>query len=317
MKTSVVVAVYRGKKYLREQLDSLAHQSRKPDEVLIFDDCSEDGTAEFVDCYIRHNHLTNWKLTVNPDNIGWKNNFLNGFRQAGGDLIFPCDQDDVWAADKIISMEKIMEENPAIMLLASNYIPLYENGSSKLSQKVIKNMKFDESVEVWPFDEKFLFVARPGCSFCFRKELLNLADKIGSEDYAHDALVWRAALLTEGLYLYNRVTMNYRRHGENATGKKTVTPESKLGEMQRFLKAIEGMRTALEDPVAKNKERKIILLERCKKYILFKKRLYTNGNFFTWLRLVLGYRKFYVSARSAAGDLYLLKSRCFQKQDGA
>lgn len=309
MKISVIVAVYRGKKYLLQQLDSLAAQSRKPDEVLIFDDCSGDGTAEWINTYIKKRDLVTWKLRVNPQNVGWKANFLSGFGQAAGELIFPCDQDDIWNTDKLEKMEKVMEENSNIMLLASNYIPLYEAGASKLSDRVIRKMKFDESIEAWPFNEKFLFVARPGCSFCFKRELLTVASEIGFEDYAHDALVWRAALLADGLYVYNYATMRYRRHKENVTGIKKVTLEEKREEMKRFRKAIQGMERGLEGPAIKNKDAKKQLMTRCREYILLKQSLYYSGSLFTWLHIVLKYKKFYVSLRAAAGDLYLLMSR--------
>ena len=48
MKTSVVMSTYNGKRYIRAQLDSIRNQTRKPDEVLIFDDGSSDDTYEIV-----------------------------------------------------------------------------------------------------------------------------------------------------------------------------------------------------------------------------------------------------------------------------
>lgn len=46
MKISIVLSTYNGKAYITEQLDSILNQTRKADEVLIFDDCSTDNTPQ-------------------------------------------------------------------------------------------------------------------------------------------------------------------------------------------------------------------------------------------------------------------------------
>lgn len=57
MKTSVAITTYNGKRYLTDLLDSLKNQSREIDEVLIFDDCSSDGTVDLLNDYIIQNNL--------------------------------------------------------------------------------------------------------------------------------------------------------------------------------------------------------------------------------------------------------------------
>lgn len=46
MKLSIVLSTYNGGAYITEQLDSILNQTRKADEVLIFDDCSTDNTPQ-------------------------------------------------------------------------------------------------------------------------------------------------------------------------------------------------------------------------------------------------------------------------------
>lgn len=41
---SVVIATYNGEKYIVKQLESIRNQTRKPDEVIIVDDRSNDNT---------------------------------------------------------------------------------------------------------------------------------------------------------------------------------------------------------------------------------------------------------------------------------
>lgn len=73
MKTSVVMTVYNGSRYLLEMLDSLRNQTRAIDEVLFFDDRSTDSSREIIQTYISEHKLSNWKLIINENNKGYKN----------------------------------------------------------------------------------------------------------------------------------------------------------------------------------------------------------------------------------------------------
>ncbi len=45
------MCTYNGAVYLQEQLDSISAQTRLPDELVICDDCSSDGTAQIIEAY--------------------------------------------------------------------------------------------------------------------------------------------------------------------------------------------------------------------------------------------------------------------------
>ena len=62
MKTSIAMTTYNGMDYLEELLDSIRTQTRIPDEVVIVDDCSTDGTPDFVIDYIERYGLSGWKI---------------------------------------------------------------------------------------------------------------------------------------------------------------------------------------------------------------------------------------------------------------
>ena len=124
MKISVVMTTYNGEKYVEEQLDSIRVQTRKADEVLIFDDQSSDKTVKIIQHYIDDNKLNNWKITVNAVNKGWRKNFFDGIQETSGDVIFLCDQDDIWVPDKI---EKIQEAG----IIVNKRIPIEVEHSSE------------------------------------------------------------------------------------------------------------------------------------------------------------------------------------------
>ena len=55
MTISIVLATYNGEKYLREQIDSVLAQTLMPDEIIVSDDGSTDGTWDILEEYKNRN----------------------------------------------------------------------------------------------------------------------------------------------------------------------------------------------------------------------------------------------------------------------
>jgi glycosyltransferase involved in cell wall biosynthesis len=108
MKVSVVMASFNGEKYIQRQLDSILCQLKSEDELLISDDGSKDKTMQIVKQYQERYSVIR---TVEGPRRGVVNNFNNAIRQAKNDVIFLCDQDDVWMPDKIEIVKKCFEHN--------------------------------------------------------------------------------------------------------------------------------------------------------------------------------------------------------------
>ncbi len=97
---SVVVCTYNGERYLKEQLDSLLIQTYRPLEIIISDDGSSDSTRQIIEKF-RSAHAGLVKVLENKAALDLNLNFMNAFKHASGEYIFPCDQDDVWKEDKV------------------------------------------------------------------------------------------------------------------------------------------------------------------------------------------------------------------------
>ena len=229
MKISVVMTTYNGIKYIEEQLDSIKNQIMSPTEVIIMDDASTDGTTEFVREYISRNRLDSWFLYVNKINIGWKANFKNGIEKSKGDIIFLSDQDDIWHSDKIYKMSSVLERDNNIELLVSDYNVIYAtNTVNDGYEKNLRRTAFDETVEKINFDEKWMYVLRPGCVFAFKRGLYERIRNIWDCNNAHDSNLWRAAIVFGTLYIYHYATIDFRRHGDNETSGKKTTRDSRI-----------------------------------------------------------------------------------------
>jgi glycosyltransferase involved in cell wall biosynthesis len=99
-----------GEKHLPEQLQSILEQTRQPDEVIVFDDASVDGSAEIVRQFAVSVPFP-VLLTVNPQNIGSTANFQRAINACGGDIIALCDQDDIWMSEKLRLIEAEFERD--------------------------------------------------------------------------------------------------------------------------------------------------------------------------------------------------------------
>lgn len=212
MKISVVMTTYNSEEHIEEQLQSLLSQTRKIDEVLIFDDQSKDATSKIVKDFINHNNLSGWIYTINEKNLGWETNFMQGLAKASGDLIFPCDHDDIWALDKVEFMENMMKSHPEAELLVANYEALYENGNRE-----ILPVKTDQTYRKINLDKQILRVGYPGCTYCCRKELIDEAANYWRDRFPHDATLWRIGLLRGTVYAANKPVLTRRIYSQSAS----------------------------------------------------------------------------------------------------
>ena len=97
---SVALCTYNGGRFLREQLQSIADQSARPAELVICDDGSTDDTVSIAETFARS---APFRVDVhrNRTRSGTIANFDYAMSLCGGDVIFLCDQDDVWHPEKI------------------------------------------------------------------------------------------------------------------------------------------------------------------------------------------------------------------------
>ena len=301
MKTSIVLSTYNGEKYIIEQLESLKSQTLAPDEVIISDDCSTDSTVELCKNFITDNGLDNWHVITHETNKGWAENFSEAFLEASGDIIFPCDQDDVWIEDKLEKMTSIMEEHPEIGLLIGNY------------QKWIQNDKEDRIVEQTysgkltqlPFNEKVIYMDYPGCVYCFRRSFYDDILPYRFTDYPHDAFLLRMAKTADACYLLDVPVIKWRRHTANTTGKPVRTNEEMANRTDYYIDCLLKMKAYCNNH---NMTDKVPLIDgniefyKVRGAAFRKRRLIGKNSLFSCVR----YLRYYPRARSILGDAWRL-----------
>lgn len=123
---SIAMCTYNGAPFVKDQLDSLAAQSRKPDEMVVCDDGSSDGTVRIVREFIARAPFP-VLLIVNRKNLGPTKNYEQAMAHCKGDIIVFADQDDVSRADRLRQIEDTFKERPGLGAIFSDSAVVDEN----------------------------------------------------------------------------------------------------------------------------------------------------------------------------------------------
>ena len=106
MRLSVIIIVRNGEKFMPDALDSLVHQSVKPDEVIIVDAESTDLTQTIVRDYAKKYDVI--KLYVEPGTRGEGRNY--GVKVSTGDIVAFMDVDAIANGLWVEEMKRAMED---------------------------------------------------------------------------------------------------------------------------------------------------------------------------------------------------------------
>ncbi len=297
MTSSVVIACYNGSKYIIEQLESIRNQTVQPDEVIICDDRSTDNTYEIVAEYIEKNALSTWKVYENEENIGWKVNFVKLIKLASKDIVFLCDQDDIWKRQKIETMKKILADNPDIKLLVSDLEVVYMSENTQLFKTSVLGKEYFQHIRP---QAKWLRIQRPGCVFAidrvFAQECFS---KIDSREIAHDQVLWQYSFVNNKIGYVRDKLVEYRRFEESASNEIINSKlEYRIHENKIFLEGLEAIINSCD--ISDERIRRTI--KRC--YCLEKERniLYKKKSIITWIKC-LKYLDCYPYKRSWLADI--------------
>jgi glycosyltransferase involved in cell wall biosynthesis len=112
---SVVMATYNGERYLPEMLESLAAQTRQPDELVVRDDASEDGTVGILHAFARRVPFR-VEVIAGGQRLGYAQNFVAASRSCSGGVIFFADQDDSWRPPKLATVSQQARKSKPLAL---------------------------------------------------------------------------------------------------------------------------------------------------------------------------------------------------------
>jgi glycosyltransferase involved in cell wall biosynthesis len=222
------MTVYNGEKYLQEQLRSVLEQLTEADEVIIVDDASTDRSVELV----RATADSRVKLHCNPINKGVRQSFELGLRQATREILFLCDQDDVWLPGKRNAFVATFERHPGTKIVISDAEVIDADGRLTVNSFMATRGGFQASLCSTLIKNRYL-----GCAMALHRSLLPSVLPIPASVPMHDMWIGGLGSLMGGVQYISRPYLQYRRHGEN------VSPSRPQGKMQmlRWRMALLGL----------------------------------------------------------------------------
>src|ERR1044072_4409392 len=120
------MCTYNGAEFLTAQWESILAQSRKPDEVVVCDDGSSDGTRSLLEQLAQKSSVP-VTLRFNEQNLGSVKNLEQAIRLCTGEIIALSDQDDVWRRDKLQLIEDAFTQHYAAGIVFSDAKIVDEN----------------------------------------------------------------------------------------------------------------------------------------------------------------------------------------------
>lgn len=108
MRISAIVPLYNTRAYITAAVESILAQTRPPDEVVVVDDGSTDGSPDLLAGY------TPRVRVIRLPHAGSATALNRGISETTGDAIAFLDADDLWVNDKLALQEALLLAEPDV-----------------------------------------------------------------------------------------------------------------------------------------------------------------------------------------------------------
>lgn len=285
---SIAMCTYNGEKFLKEQLESIERQTVLPDEIIICDDCSTDGTLEILG-NVSKSALFSVEIIQNQKNLRSTKNFEKAISFCKGDIIFLCDQDDIWVENKIELMLEQFTNDVGIVFSNAfvTNVKLIETKNDLWSTVGFDNWakkRFERNDYLTVLLKRNVVT---GAAMAFKAQLKPLILPIAKYEVHDTWICLIAAFFTKIKYLDKKL-IYYRQHSSQQIGAKassfsgdfskakTLKRGYFTSEIKALIKAITHLKHIKESSCEKNK---IAKLDRKLRYLFSRAALRNNGIF--------------------------------------
>jgi glycosyltransferase involved in cell wall biosynthesis len=197
MKVSILLISYNQAQYIRQAVNSIIDQRISyPYEIIVADDCSNDGTYESI-CEAFNEAGMEYRSLPREVNLGFKENYRRAFAECLGEYIAVLEGDDYWCDNlRIMKHVEFQDNMPECVISFNRFQVLKERtGSMHLSD--------------WNIEQEFELITTPmmalknrigNLSACFfrRSAILKLANgffDMGAADWLYGMALAEIGLL--------------------------------------------------------------------------------------------------------------------------
>jgi hypothetical protein len=160
-------------------------------------------------------------MARNERNLGYVANFEAALREASGDVLFLCDQDDAWHAEKVATLLAGFEQRAGLLLLCTDARRVDERGEGlrrslfevlKVSRAELRRIHAGKG-----FDVLLRRSLATGATIALRRRLV--ADTLPfPAGWVHDEWLAIVAAALGGFDCIEQALVDYRQHGDNQLG---------------------------------------------------------------------------------------------------
>lgn len=247
-KRSVALCTFNGSEFLSKQLESIKQQTMPIHEMVVCDDGSSDETLAILD---RFSKQVSFPIHVyqNPQNLGSSKNFEKCLALCQGDIIFLCDQDDVWMPEKVERTIQYLQEHPEHEAVFSN-ATIIDQAGFPTGKTSFEQIEFTAEVqEKWSSGGAFRILLKgyivTGAALAIKKRALANIMPVPNitKELIHDGWIAMNLSIQNQIGFTNTCLIQYREHSNQQVGFKSK-PE-KITLFKRFTRAREEKLSAL------------------------------------------------------------------------
>jgi glycosyltransferase involved in cell wall biosynthesis len=132
VKISAAIATYNRTAMLREAIAAALGQSRAPDEIVIADDASTDGTGELLDKWSGFDRRL--RVVRQPVNSGGVANWNAAMAATRGDFIAWCSDDDRFMPDHLKASVDYLEAHSDVGMVHSSFVDVRETSGGTVEE---------------------------------------------------------------------------------------------------------------------------------------------------------------------------------------
>lgn len=255
---SVIIPTYNVENYIVECVDALLKQINAPNEIIIVNDGSTDGTLALIE---RHYGQHSQVKIITTENGGAGQARDRGIQAAQGEFLFFCDPDDFVAEGLVTELQQVYQLHPETELFCFNS-QMFEEGQRDVTRPKVRHDLFGQhppqqvlarllrngsyTSAAWNYVVKSSVVKQH--SLCFRERV--------HEDHQFTLLAFvysRHAWVSKKIYYHQRV-----RNGSLTNGRKN--DDYFLQRYNAFMHAYATLKIALEKSPLKKELEKTYLM---------------------------------------------------------
>ena len=232
LRLSVAMCTRDGERFVAEQLTSILEQRRLPDELVLLDDASSDGTVAIAERVLRDAPFSATVIRHEAP-LGVTANFSTAIAAVTGDVVVLADQDDVWHPGKLERIAAELNRSERVVAVFSDADLIDEVGNAlqgSLWNRVGVSGAARRRLDAGAVLEQLVrWKVATGATLAFRSRLRPLLLPM-PEGTLHDAWIALVASLAGEVVAIAKPLLSYRIHPGNTVGVLSRDPRALAAE---------------------------------------------------------------------------------------